>query len=772
MTMARTVRTSKAANRPAALIARLGAALRDSWYRRIATLLTAIMIWQLAHVFEGYWWEETYSCVQFALLSIVALEWIIPWRLPYRMVMQAVMLLIVSGHTAGYKYIEPASWRSVSSLWTWAVDNGAQLSPFIQLVALVWGMTLFFSLWAVTRRRIVIFAGASLLSLMIADSYTVIYLWDQTAWAIFASLAWLVADHFNRFQREHPNSWSELLEYPISFFFPVVTIIAGIMVLGIITPSIAPIMKDPYTLWAESHGKKVIGSYTDELPVLGSVGDISSGDSSSGYSRNDLELGGGFEFDYSPVMSVSTSHRSYWRGETRSDYTGNGWAEPADTGEQITGLKQNQQLPIHEDRSKAKTIEITQSFTMLREEDSYPILFAAAPAKQLRWVGDDKTGNIPSELSWNPEGWELRWLGALMNITSKNAYPKTYSVVSELPVLNNTALSQTTAGWGASDPNKAEHQQYYHLPNTVTNRVAKLAEQITAGSTNDYEKALRIQTYLKDNYAYTNEPDTSLRNSPDFVDSFLFEVKEGYCDYFSTAMAVLGRTAGLPVRWVKGYAPGVLPYNEDEMRNQGFVPNEAVRNPNGEGTYTVRNADAHSWVEIYFSGFGWIPFEATPGFEFPYPIEDEQEVVVPDVDLSDMTDASVVESNGSFFSARAAMWFFLAAAAGMLVYAWFRRQRLADAYARIRYRASNANERIVVETNRLVRFARRKGLHREEWETIREAADRWAKERTYLRADLKTVADCFERAKYGTTVYDQAEVDRFLSMVRSIRDRM
>jgi hypothetical protein len=63
-------------------------------------------------------------------------------------------------------------------------------------------------------------------------------------------------------------------------------------------------------------------------------------------------------------------------------------------------------------------------------------------------------------------------------------------------------------------------------------------------------------------------------------------------------------------------------------------------------------------------------------------------------------------------------------------------------------------------------------LQREEWETVREASERWAKERTYLRADLKIVADCFEQAKYGTTVYEQGEVDRFLALVRSIRDRM
>lgn len=765
VTSSRTISTSSSPS----LFARLSAVLRESWYRRIASLMTAIIIWQLTHIFEGYWWEETYSCVQFMLISTVVLEWIIPWRAPYRLLLQGVVLVIASGHTAGYSYIKLGSLRSVPHLWTWIVDNATQLSPFIGLTTLAWGLTVFFTLWATSRRRIILFASASLLSLMIADSYTLVFLWEETAWAIFASLGWLVADHFSRFQREHPNSWSELLEYPISFFLPVVAIIAGIMVLGIITPSVAPIMKDPYTLWAESHGKKVISSYTDDLPAIGSIGDTSFGDTSSGYSRNDLALGGGFQFDYSTVMFVSTSHRSYWRGETRSEYTGNGWAESDDallSGKLFTDLKQNQPLPIEDVRSKAKMVEITQSFTLVKE-DTFPVLFAASPAKQLRWVGDAETGIIPSSLAWNSVGWELRW-----PMNSDIPYPKTYSVVSELPVLNNTELNKSTAGWGNTDPNKAEHQQYYDLPQTVTNRVAKLAQQITAGSASDYEKALRLQTYLKDNFAYTNEPNISLRSSPDFVDSFLFEVKEGYCDYFSTAMAVLGRTVGLPVRWVKGYAPGVLPVDEDEMRSQGFMPDEAKRNPNGEGTYTVRNADAHSWVEIYFSGFGWIPFEATPGFDFPYPVEDEQAVTVPDVDLSDMTTSSVVETSSSLFSPRAVMWYSIAVLSILLVYVWFRRQQLADSYTRIRYRATNANERIVVETNRLVRFAQRKGLQREDWETVREASERWSKERTYLRSDLKAVADCFEKAKYGTTVYEQVEVDRFLSLVRSIRERM
>jgi hypothetical protein len=75
------------------------------------------------------------------------------------------------------------------------------------------------------------------------------------------------------------------------------------------------------------------------------------------------------------------------------------------------------------------------------------------------------------------------------------------------------------------------------------------------------------------------------------VDFFLFDLRQGYCDYYATAMAVMARQLGLPARLVTGYASG------------SYNPYRAV--------YTVSEADAHSWVEIYFPRYGWIEFEPT-----------------------------------------------------------------------------------------------------------------------------------------------------------------
>ena len=79
----------------------------------------------------------------------------------------------------------------------------------------------------------------------------------------------------------------------------------------------------------------------------------------------------------------------------------------------------------------------------------------------------------------------------------------------------------------------------------------------------------------------------------DVVDYFLFDLNRGYCDYYATAMVVLTRLAGVPSRMATGYATGT--YDEDRRQ------------------YIVTEADAHSWVEVYFPGLGWVEFEPTAG---------------------------------------------------------------------------------------------------------------------------------------------------------------
>ncbi|MEA2586177.1 MAG: hypothetical protein QOF33_4262, partial [Thermomicrobiales bacterium] len=144
------------------------------------------------------------------------------------------------------------------------------------------------------------------------------------------------------------------------------------------------------------------------------------------------------------------------------------------------------------------------------------------------------------------------------------------------------------------------HDRYLQLPDTVTNRTRQLAQQIAteAGARNPFDAAMALQEYLRATYPYN-------LNSPvppgdrDFVDDFLFETQEGRCEHFATAMVVLLRSLDIPARLVSGYHRGDY-------------------DPSMDG-YLYREDQAHTWVEVFFPAYGWIPFEPTPSEnEFAY----------------------------------------------------------------------------------------------------------------------------------------------------------
>jgi protein-glutamine gamma-glutamyltransferase len=131
---------------------------------------------------------------------------------------------------------------------------------------------------------------------------------------------------------------------------------------------------------------------------------------------------------------------------------------------------------------------------------------------------------------------------------------------------------------------------YLKLPDLLDPRIRQLAHEHTRNAPTPYDKAREIEKYLKTQFEY------SLAAKPtqgDPLAEFLFETHEGHCEYFATAMAVMLRTLGIPARIVNGF----------QMGEYNYVNN----------LYTVRESDAHSWVEVYFSHANtWVEFDPTP----------------------------------------------------------------------------------------------------------------------------------------------------------------
>jgi transglutaminase-like putative cysteine protease len=141
-------------------------------------------------------------------------------------------------------------------------------------------------------------------------------------------------------------------------------------------------------------------------------------------------------------------------------------------------------------------------------------------------------------------------------------------------------------------PYPASFARYLQVPESIDPRISDLARAIVvnADARNRYDAARAIETQLQTNYGYTLEMKAG---GPDPLADFLFNVRAGHCEYFSSAMAVMLRTRGIAARVVNGFLSGE--YND------------------AAGAYTVRQSDAHSWVEVYFPETNsWITFDPTP----------------------------------------------------------------------------------------------------------------------------------------------------------------
>ncbi|MGZ3416264.1 MAG: transglutaminase TgpA family protein [Polyangiales bacterium] len=138
-----------------------------------------------------------------------------------------------------------------------------------------------------------------------------------------------------------------------------------------------------------------------------------------------------------------------------------------------------------------------------------------------------------------------------------------------------------------------DRDRYLQLPKDLPSRIKDLATEWTANATSDIDKATKISHHLEYDYHY--HLNSSSQGKPNPIDHFLFTSKEGHCEFFSTAMVLLLREAGVPARNVGGYVGGT--YNKFG------------------GYYAVRQADAHSWVEAYVEQngrHGWMTFDPTP----------------------------------------------------------------------------------------------------------------------------------------------------------------
>lgn len=351
----------------------------------------------------------------------------------------------------------------------------------------------------------------------------------------------------------------------IAFTLPLILVIGASAMAAYYLPKSEPIWPDPVP-------------YIKSLAGQGGAG---SSVSKVGYDEDDSQLGGGFVEDDTVVFKAIAPERQYWRIETKDMYTSKGWEQSPDEIINVytenTPIEMNMPIGVKEEESIV-------SFDMNLK---FPFVFQ--PYGMYSVSTNERIENLA--FTHNMDSGKLLTLENGRDVTLNQ-----YDVVFREPTYSLTALRQTTLD--AFDPYALGIDRYLQLPVTLPERVGQLAFDITKEKTSVYDKVRAIEGYFaRSGFRYNTEDIAVPGEGQDYVDQFLFETKVGYCDNFSSSMTVMLRTLGIPARWVKGFAPG----------EQGSAVD-------GMYEYTVTNNDAHSWVEAYLPGIGWMPFEPTIGF--------------------------------------------------------------------------------------------------------------------------------------------------------------
>ncbi|MDM8520306.1 DUF3488 and transglutaminase-like domain-containing protein [Anaerolineales bacterium HSG6] len=297
-----------------------------------------------------------------------------------------------------------------------------------------------------------------------------------------------------------------------------------------------------------------------------------------------LTLGGPRNLTDDPVMDVKVEGLGrYWRAITYDQYDGGGWRSNDGDADSF-GPDSTLAVPYYEARQL-----ITQTYIYHRQGST--VLYAMSNPVALNRSARATFNALPADLTqrssapfWS-EGDTFAEEVTYMRSDAVVNQGESYQVVS----LSSQATIQQLGRAGTNYPNWVT-DRYLQLPSSITPRTRELAQEVTASADNNFDKAVAVERYLRNEISY-NEKIAQPPTDVDKVDYILFTSKEGYCDYYASSMIVMLRSIGVPARFAVGFARGKF--------------------DSEKGAYHVINADAHSWVEVYFPQYGWIEFEPT-----------------------------------------------------------------------------------------------------------------------------------------------------------------
>ena len=451
--------------------------------------------------------------------------------------------------------------KNMSLLFATNFDGLSNVFRTFLFFILLWLISYLMQYWLIQTRRIFLFLLVTIVYISVIDTFTVYNADSAIIRIVVIGFILLGLLQILRIQEQEGVTFSKG-RFPVYWLIPLVIIIAFSSLFGYIAPKAEPQWADPVPFL-----KKTTGNDDGD-------GKYGNGISKIGYGEDDSRLGGPFVMDDTPVFTAAIKDRGYWRVESKDRYTGKGWESSVVDRVPFEGSTET----LYED-----SVEVEAFDTKINMSGNEEFDFIIHPGQ----VTDIQTGADVQFLE-NPLTGKVFTRNLGESIVLDN-----YNLDYESPTFSEELLREAP-----TDYTEQMKKTYLQLPESLPSRIGELAQKITADEDNPYDKARAIETYFVGNgYVYETTDVAIPGENEDYVDQFLFETKLGYCDNFSSSMTVLLRSLDIPARWVKGFTEGEFVEGAGDYRE-----------------YEITNNNAHSWVEAYFPGIGWVPFEPTRGF--------------------------------------------------------------------------------------------------------------------------------------------------------------
>ena len=420
--------------------------------------------------------------------------------------------------------------------------------------------------------RVILPTGVALIIIHHYDRYLTSRTWYLVIYLFFALL--LVARLVYLQQR---SQWKQKNTYippylGLDFVRIALAVTAVVLVLSWTAPALAETLPAARETWNRviAPWTKIRNTFDNAFASLrSSVGIVAD------YYGPNLPLGRGNRMTDTHLFTVSAppnppdGTRFYWRARVYDEYN-NGWNSNLITSETLNPDNFTLELPNLADDP----------------EQRYGFAFTlASPLATLMTMNQPVWVSRPVriELDYTVEGLaDIATMRALAPLRPG----ETYQVQSSLNSVTITELRNAGTGY----PSWVT-ERYLQLPETISQRTRDLAQEIAGDQETPYDKTVAVTNWLRRNIEYS-EFVPPLPANQELVDWFLFDLQEGFCNYYAAAEIVMLRSLGVPARLAVGYAQG------EGMQG---VPN----------AYVVRQRDAHAWPEVYFPEIGWVEFEPT-----------------------------------------------------------------------------------------------------------------------------------------------------------------